>query len=135
MPFCSFGAVGWEVLTRGRKPLQFALGMILLVWAMNSFAAVWIRDNSASTHVYLGAMLDSDGKTDAALSEFARAVDIDPSNALARRFLASALNESGRTDEALQQAEQAVELNPTNAACHCRFECDSGPARPDGACD
>jgi tetratricopeptide (TPR) repeat protein len=118
VPFCSFGAVGWEVLTRGRKPLRFVLGTILLVWAMNSFAALWIRDNSVSTHVYLGTVLDSNGRTDAARSEFARAVDIGPSNALARRFLASALNDSGQTAAALQQAEQAVELNPTDGACH-----------------
>ena len=51
VPLCSFGAVGWEVLTRGRKSLQFALGVILLVWAMNSFASVWIRSDSVSTHM------------------------------------------------------------------------------------
>jgi tetratricopeptide (TPR) repeat protein len=118
VPFCSFGAVGWEVLTRRWKPLQFALGVILLVWAINSFATVWIRDNSAPTRVYLGVGFQTDGKTDAALSEFARAVDIGPSNVLARRFLASALNDSGQTAAALQQAEQAVELGPTNGACH-----------------
>lgn len=118
IPFCSFGAVGWDVLTRGRKWLQFALGTILLVWAMNSFAAVWIRNNSAPTHVYLGVMLDWGGKTDAAASEFARAVNLDPSNTQARRFLALTLNESGKTDEALQQAGREVGLNPTNAACH-----------------
>jgi tetratricopeptide (TPR) repeat protein/4-amino-4-deoxy-L-arabinose transferase-like glycosyltransferase len=118
VPLCSFGAVGWEVLTRGWKPLRFVLGTILLVWAMNSFAAVWIRGNSVSTHVYLGAVLDSNDRTDAALSEFARAVDIDPFNAPARRFLALILNKSGKTDEALQQAERAVELDPTNAAGH-----------------
>ena len=118
VPFCSFGAVGWEVLTRRWKPLQFALGVIMLVWAMNSFAAVWIRDNSVSTHVYLGAVLGSNGRTDAALSEFARAVDIGPSNAQARRWLASALSDSGQTAAALQQAKQAVELDPTDGACH-----------------
>jgi tetratricopeptide (TPR) repeat protein len=118
VPLCSFGTVGWEVLTRGRNWLQFALGTMLLVWAMNSFAAVWIRGNSVSTHVYLGTVLDSNGRTDTALSEFARAVDIDPTNALARRLLASALNDSGQTAAALQQAEQAVELDPTDGACH-----------------
>jgi tetratricopeptide (TPR) repeat protein len=79
---------------------------------------VWIRDKSAPTRVYLGVGFQTDGKTDAALSEFARAVDIGPSNVLARRFLASALNDSGQTAAALQQAEQAVELGPTNGACH-----------------
>ena len=117
VPLCAFGAVGWDVLTRGRKPLQFVLGMVLLVWAMNSFAAVWIRSNSAPTHVYLGVLLDLGGKTDAAASEFSKAVNFDPSNAQARRFLASALNDSGQTDVTLQQGEQAVELGPTNGAC------------------
>jgi tetratricopeptide (TPR) repeat protein len=119
VPFCTFGAVGWEVLTRGRQPLQFALGVLLLVWAMNSFATVWIRANSAPTHVYLGTVLDSKGKANAALSEFAPAVDIDPSYTFARRFLVSALNNSGQTAVALQQAERAVELNPQDSACHC----------------
>jgi tetratricopeptide (TPR) repeat protein len=118
VPLCFFGAVGWEVLTRERKPLQFALGVIMLVWAMNSYAALWIRGNSAPTYIHLGAMLDSRGRAGAAASEFARAVEIDPANALARRLWASALNEVGRTDEAFQQAERAVELDPTNAAGH-----------------
>ncbi len=118
VPLCSFSAAGWEVLTRGRKWLQFAFGTILLVWAMNSFASVWIRGNSASTHVYLGALLDSGGRTDTARLEFARAVDADPADAQARRFLALTLNKSGLTGEAFQQAVKSVELNPTDAAGH-----------------
>jgi tetratricopeptide (TPR) repeat protein len=118
VPLCFFCGAGWNVLTRGRKPLQFVLGTILLVWAMNSFTAMWIRSNSVSTHVYLGTMLDSSGRTNAALSEFARAVDIGPSNVLARRSLASTLNDFDQTAAALQQAEQAVELGPTDSACH-----------------
>src|SRR5207253_5152156 len=35
-PLCFFAALGWETLTRGRKRLQFGLGAILLVWALNS---------------------------------------------------------------------------------------------------
>jgi hypothetical protein len=118
VPLCSFGAVGWEVLTRGRKWLQFVLGTMLLVWAMNSFASVWIRNGSAPTHIHLGVMLADENRMDAAELEFAAAVNRDPSNAPAGRFLALTLNELGKTDEALQPAEQAVELDPTNAAGH-----------------
>ena len=118
IPFCAFGAVGWEVLTRGRKWLQFALGTILLVWAMNSFASVWIRSSSAPTHVCLGLKLAAENRKDAAMLEFTAAVNMDPSNAPARRFVALTLNESGKTDEALQHAERAAELDPTNAASH-----------------
>jgi len=118
VPLCSFGAVGWEVLTRGRKWLQFALGTVLLVWAMNSFASVWIRSGSAPTHVHLGMMLADENKMDAAELELTAAVNIDPFNARARRLLALTLNESGKTGEALQQAERAAELDPTNATAH-----------------
>ena len=118
VPLCSFGAVGWEVLTRGRKWLQFAFGTVLLVWAMNSFTSVWVRSGSAPTHVHLGVNLAAEKKTDAAELEFAVAINMDPSNAPTRRFLALTLNASGKMDEALQQAERAVELDPTNAAGH-----------------
>jgi tetratricopeptide (TPR) repeat protein len=116
VPLCFFGAVGWEVLTRGRKPQRFVLGVIMLVWAMNSFAALWIRDNSVSAHMFLGARARL--KTDTAVSEVAKAVNIDPANALARQLLASALSDSGRMNEAFLQAERAVKLDPTNAASH-----------------
>ena len=118
IPFCAFGAVGWEVLTRGRKWLQFALGTILLVWAMNSFASVWIRSSSAPTHICLGLKLAAENRKDAAVLEFTAAVNMDPSNAPARRFLALTLNEAGKTDEAFQHAGRAAELDPTNAASH-----------------
>ena len=118
VPLCFFGAVGWEVLTRGRKPLQFVFGTVLLAWAMNSFASVWIRSDSAPTHIRLGMGLAAENKMDGAVSEFAAAVNVNPSNAPARRFLAWALNESGKTDEALQPALRAAELDPTNAAGH-----------------
>ncbi len=118
VPLCSFGAVGWEVLTRGRRWLQFALGTMLLVWAMNSFASVWIRSRSAPTHVHLGLMLGDENRMDAAELEFIAAGDLDPSNAPARRYLALTLNRSGKTDESLQPAERAVELDPMNAAGH-----------------
>jgi len=92
--------------------------VILLAWAMNNFASLWIRGDSAPTHIYLGESFETDGKIGAAVAEFAKAVDIDPSNVLARRSLALALNKAGKMDEALQQAGQAMELNPANAVCH-----------------
>src|SRR5204862_1338299 len=41
-PLCFFGALGWETLTRCSRRRRFVLGMLLLVWAMNSFATYWI---------------------------------------------------------------------------------------------
>src|SRR6266576_2714551 len=117
VPLCFFGALGWAVLTRGRRLLQLALGIILLVWAMNSFGSVWIR-HSVSQNLYCGIRLAFEGRFDAAASEILKAVDSDPSNATARRFFALVLDNIGRSSEALQQAERAIELDPTDSGCH-----------------
>jgi tetratricopeptide (TPR) repeat protein len=118
IPFCAFGAIGWEVLTRGRQRLQFALGLILMVWAVNSFAALWVHRNAAPTRVYLGLMLDLEGRPEAAASEFARAASRDSANVPAGRYWALALNKSGEKDAAREQAERVVQRNPANAAGH-----------------
>ena len=120
VPLCVFGAVGWEVLTRGCRVLQGALGALLLVWAMNSFASFWII-RSAPQHTYAGVRLGWEKKLDAATAEAEKAVNFDPSSATARRFLASALSDSGRVTEALPHAQRAVELSPMDDACHVQL--------------
>ncbi len=112
VPICLSGAVGWEVLTRGRQVIQGTLGVILLVWAMNSFASFWIVP-SASHHLYVGRRLESERKLDAAT----KAIEADPTNADARRFRAAVLSDSGRANEALSEAQRAVELSPLDGAC------------------
>ncbi|MDQ2823831.1 MAG: tetratricopeptide repeat protein [Verrucomicrobiota bacterium] len=120
VPLSSFGAMGWEVLTRGRRLLQLAVGTVLLVWAINSFTSVWIRD-SVPQHLAIALKLRRENQIDASVSEVMKAVSVDPSNSTARRFLASVLDEFGRPSEALQEAERAVELSPTNSACHVQL--------------
>ena len=117
VPLCFFGALGWEIVTRGRRLLQFALGMLLVVWTMNSFASVWIR-HSPTQSLWLGIRSAYEHKYDVAASEIAKAVNSDPSNATARRFLALVLDYLNSPTEALEQAERAVELNPADSACH-----------------
>jgi tetratricopeptide (TPR) repeat protein len=119
-PFCCFGAIGWDVLTRGRKALQLALATLLFVWASNSFASFWIRP-SALQHIYAGQKLVSAHKADAAASEAVKAVNSNPSNATARRFLASVFDTLDRPTEALEQAERAIELNPTDSMSHLQL--------------
>jgi tetratricopeptide (TPR) repeat protein len=120
IPFCCFGAIGWDVLTRGRKALQLALGALLLLWASNSFASFWIRP-SALQHIYAGQRLALAHKADAAASEAIKAVNSNPSNATARRFLASVFDTLDRPTEAREQAERAIELNPTDSMCRLQL--------------
>jgi tetratricopeptide (TPR) repeat protein len=116
-PLCFFGTLGWETLTHRRARLRLALGALLLVWAMNSFATYWIVP-SVPQHLYAVKMLGFQGKIDRAAAEAIKAVEADPSNAAARGFHSLALNELGRDEEAIKEAERAIELNPDDSAAH-----------------
>ena len=118
-PLAFFGALGWDRCTRGRMAIQVASAAALLVWAMNSYASVWVRE-SADQLVYRGLRSLDDGGTSAA-SAFTEAIERDPSNATARRFLAPLLAASGNVDDAVLQAERATELAPLNSACHLQL--------------
>jgi tetratricopeptide (TPR) repeat protein len=116
-PLCFFGALGWKTLTHGSRRLQFVLGMLILVWAMNSFATYWVVP-SAAQHLYAAKALGTQGKIDRAVTEALGAVEADPSNATARGFHALSLSELGQDEEAIKEAERAVELNPANSGPH-----------------
>jgi tetratricopeptide (TPR) repeat protein len=116
-PLCYFGALGWETLTHRSGRLRSVLSLLILVWAMNSFATYWIIP-SASQHLYAVKALGTQGKIDRANSEAVKAVEADPSNAAARGFHALALNELGRDQEAIKEAKRAIELNPADSATH-----------------
>jgi tetratricopeptide (TPR) repeat protein len=116
-PLCFFGALGWETLTGGRARWQFILGVIVLFWAMNSFATYWMVP-SVLQHLYAVKALGTQGNIDRANAEAVKAVEADPSNAAARGFHALSLRELGRDEEAIEEAERASELNPTGSAAH-----------------
>jgi tetratricopeptide (TPR) repeat protein len=116
-PLCFFGARGWETLTRRNECVRFVLGMLILAWAMNSFATYWIVP-SVSQHLYAAKALGTQGNIDRANAEAVKAVEADPSNATARGFHALSLSELGQDEGAIQEGERAVELNPAGSAAH-----------------
>jgi tetratricopeptide (TPR) repeat protein len=116
-PLCFFGALGWETLTHRSRRVRFVLGMLILVWGMNSFATYWVV-SSVAQHLYAAKALGTQGKIDRAVTEALKAVEADLSNATARGFHALGLSELGQDEEAIKEAERAVELNPANSAPH-----------------
>ena len=131
-PICFFGALGWETLTRGRARSQLILGVLALVWTMNSFATFWIIP-SESQHLYAAKALGIQGNIDRAAAEALKAVEADPSNATARGFHALGLSELGQDDEAIKEAERAIELNPASSAAHLDLAISAKRADPERA--
>jgi tetratricopeptide (TPR) repeat protein len=117
MPLCFFGALGWETLTHWNRRLRFVLGTLILVWAMNSFTTYWILP-SVAQHLYASEALATEGQIDRAVVEAAKAVDADPSDAVARGSHALGLTELGRDEEAIKEAESAIELSPNDSETH-----------------
>lgn len=116
-PLAYFTVLGWQMITGGRKSLQFGLGLLLLVWAMNSYASLWIYDDAAR---YTNqAIHDSlDGNQGEAVVDARKAVGLAPRNAKARVVLATSLDATGQLDEAMREAQRAVEFAPSSSASH-----------------
>src|SRR5256714_3212857 len=131
-PLCFFGALGWETLTHGRARLQFAFSTLVLVGTINSFATYWIVP-SVAQHLYAAKALATQGQIDLAAVEAAKAVDLDPSDAIARGSHALCLTELGRDDEAINQAERAIELKPDDSDAHLALAISAYRSYPDRA--
>jgi tetratricopeptide (TPR) repeat protein len=116
-PLCFFGALGWETLTHGSERLRFVVGTFVLVWALNSFATYWITP-SVAQHLYAARALATYDKIDRANAEAAKAVQVDPSNAIARGLHALSLSELGDDAGAVKEAERAVELASMDSEAH-----------------
>jgi tetratricopeptide (TPR) repeat protein len=116
-PLCFFGALGWETLVRERARLRFCVSVLVLFWAMNSFAAYWIVP-SVPQHLYAVRTLGSKGEIERAAAEAVNAVKADPSNAAGHGFRALSLSELGRDEEAIKEAERAIQLSPNDSAAH-----------------
>jgi tetratricopeptide (TPR) repeat protein len=97
--------------------VRFVLGVLILVWAINGFATYWIVPSLAQ-HLYAAKAWGTQGKMDQAAAEALRAVEADPSSAIARGFHALSLSELGQDEEAIKEAERGVELNPADSAAH-----------------
>ena len=116
-PLCFFGALGWETVAHGSERLRFVLGMLVLVWALNSFVTYWITP-SVAQHMYVAKALATYDKIDQANAEAVSAVQIDPSNAAVRGLHALSLSELGDDAEAVKEAARAVELAPMDSEAH-----------------
>ena len=121
VPFCFFGAAGWEWLTQGRRWRQFTLGCVLLVWALNCVAALWVRGDSAPALIYPVLRNPSPQQYGSVLTEFTKAATADPADGEARRLMARTLLRMGRADDALRVAEQGVQAAPDNSLCHLQL--------------
>jgi len=117
---CAFAAMGWEKLGSTHRFLRVALGTFLFFWAVNSYAAVWIR-SSVAQHIYASHRFISEHRLESAVVEARQALRNEPSNATAQCFLAAVLDDTGQIQEALEQTKHGIELDSTNGQCQLQM--------------
>jgi lipoprotein NlpI len=71
-----------------------------------------------AAHGLLGTALGGQGKTDEAIAEFRKAIELDPRFAVAHSSLGNVLSDQGKTDEAIAEYRKAIELDPRDATSH-----------------
>jgi tetratricopeptide (TPR) repeat protein len=118
LPICAFAGAGWDWLARPGRIVRLALSVALGLWAINSYASVWIRSRAAATQTLLGDSLAGEGRHAEGAQRFVAALQLDPRNVHANSALAASLDQLGQAAESLRLTEQNVNEHPGNARCH-----------------
>jgi tetratricopeptide (TPR) repeat protein len=116
VPFCAYGAWGFDFLMTKWKPIRLVVVVLLATWAMTSYASFWVVNSSSSTQAWVGAMLASKQRYGAALEYYNAAVQADESNDVARTNLGQLLLALGRWGQAQIQFERGLNSHPHSAA-------------------
>jgi tetratricopeptide (TPR) repeat protein len=116
VPLCAFAALGWEKLKSAPRFLRLVVGALLLVWALNSYFSVWIRDSSTQ-RIYAARRFVAAHKLDAAVNEATIAVNKEPSSAIAQCFLAAVLDDAGQKAGAVDYTQRGLQVDAANGYC------------------
>jgi tetratricopeptide (TPR) repeat protein len=122
LPFGALVAAGWDWLRQRRRALGIAVWVLLLVWAMTSYASLWARSANPATQLArtteLGDALLRQGKLNEAIDQYQKAIRLKPDYANSHNNLGIALARKGQTDEAIRQYREAIRLKPDHADAH-----------------
>ncbi|MEO7965013.1 MAG: tetratricopeptide repeat protein, partial [Gemmatimonadaceae bacterium] len=116
------GAGAFYAANRGSEPDELARGRQAYAagdrtTAKNSFGVVaGAQPTLAEPHIYLGRIAREEGNFPAASEQLRRAVELEPSNALAMRELAALLLATNQLELARSFYERAIRLNPEDKA-------------------
>jgi tetratricopeptide (TPR) repeat protein len=117
------GALALKRVLDGRTLWRRAVGCgwgLLLVFsvALNLLASFSVR---ADIHINLGVRLMKAGRVDEAITEYRKAVDINPDYAQSRNNLGNALAVKGNLDDAIAQYRRALDIEPDYSGARNNF--------------
>jgi hypothetical protein len=113
LPFCAFGALGFEFWAGRGKAARYVLGVALGIWLVNLYASFWIRPNTVHTEM-VSAIADSRSLKRESPEAFLNVLKHHPGDSLAMIWLAS-LESKEHPERAMKRLEQALKNDPANA--------------------
>jgi tetratricopeptide (TPR) repeat protein len=118
VPLAAFAAWGFDLLARPWRWLRAALWLLLVTWAITSYATYWIRAGDSRSHDVYGMYLYLEKDYERAAAQFAEAARMDGHDSDARWGLGTTCAALGREDEALAEFRRALEDDPQDGDCH-----------------
>jgi len=111
---CVLGGWGFDLVSRGVGRLGVVLWIVLVVWAVNAYASVFVWPVDAQTHCNLGHVFSYQGKSDRGVEHFRQAVCKDPDLIDAYAPLGGLLSNLGRYAEARQAWQDGLARDPNH---------------------
>jgi tetratricopeptide (TPR) repeat protein len=110
-----FAALGWEFVVREFQSLRLVSLVVLSVWAMTSYASLWIRADAAQTQAVLARGFLEQNHDAAARTCLEKALKKDPTNLQAGACLFSLVMKAGHLKEGLELGKLLVQQHPDDA--------------------
>jgi tetratricopeptide (TPR) repeat protein len=118
VPLCVFGAAGGEFLVRRARLLGALLCVGLGLWAVNTYASFWIRQQASQTHLMIARGFSYDGRHDLAAAQVLEILKNDPQNSAAAALLIDELDEQDRPDDAKTVIARSESFSKDNPDWH-----------------
>ena len=117
-PFCAFGALGLDFLTRRSTMLRSIFCVMLGLWAINSYACFWISPSSDLVAIERVRTLVQNGRFPDAIDFLQQRLRSDPGNINLQFSLAYLLSTTGQVDEGARLAATMVHEHPDDCRGH-----------------
>jgi Flp pilus assembly protein TadD len=118
VPFCAFGAWGFETLAGWCGKAKPVLYVLAGVWAATSFTSFWILPSSSSSLTTRYNSLISAGHFTEAAELLREKLQNGPEDGQLRAQLAYALSRAGDWPQAAEQAQLAIRERPGDSSGH-----------------
>ena len=118
VPFCAFGALGLDFLTRRSAMLRSLVCVGFGLWAINSYACFWISRSSVPSAVEHACALVRNRQFVDATDFLKQRLSSEPRNMDLQFSLAFFLTTTGRVEEGARIAEMMVREHPEDCRGH-----------------